>query len=396
MNDKLQAVILAAGIGERCWPLTLTTPKPMLKIANKPILWHKLEQFAKLVDEVIIVVGRDGKIIADYFGKSYKNLKLIYVEQKDLPGTWGALYCAKELVKEKFIVAYGDDFYSIKDIKKCLKHNKSILTKKVTDTSGKGVILTDGALVKKIIEKPKEQLSHLVNTGNYVLDKSVFKIRPKTSERNEYEITTLLDELANKSELFCEIASENYFSVTYPWDLLNANELILKQLKISTKCHAEKGVTIKGFVKIGKNTVLKAGTYIEGPAVVGDNCELGPNCHIRPYTSIGNNCKIGNFVEIKNSIIGDGTKIPHFAYIGDSIIGNNVNIGVNTYITNLRVDGTNVQSAVNGKLIDTKRRKFGAVIGDNAQTCGSTTIWPGRKIWPGKIAGPGLIKEDVI
>ena len=92
----------------------------------------------------------------------------------------------------------------------------------------------------------------------------------------------------------------------------------------------------------------------------------------------------------------DGSKIPHLSYIGDSVIGENVNLGAGTITANLRHDNGNIKSMIKEKLIDTKRRKFGAVIGDNVHTGINTSIYPGRKIWPGKTTLPGeVIKKDV-
>ena len=103
---------------------------------------------------------------------------------------------------------------------------------------------------------------------------------------------------------------------------------------------------------------------------------------------IEDNCSIGAGVEIKNSIIGTNTNINHLSYVGDSIIGSNVNLGAGTIIANLRHDGETVKSLVKDVLIDTKRKKLGAIVGDSVKTGVSTVIYPGRKIWPNKTTHP--------
>ena len=135
------------------------------------------------------------------------------------------------------------------------------------------------------------------------------------------------------------------------------------------------------------------GTYIRGNVVIGEDCHIGPNCFLRGNTSIGNECHIGQAVEIKNSIIMDKAKVPHLSYIGDSVIGENSNLGAGTITANLKHDNKNVMSVVKGKLIDTGRRKFGAIIANDVHTGINTTIYPGRKIWPGVGTKPGEIVD---
>jgi bifunctional UDP-N-acetylglucosamine pyrophosphorylase/glucosamine-1-phosphate N-acetyltransferase len=100
---------------------------------------------------------------------------------------------------------------------------------------------------------------------------------------------------------------------------------------------------------------------------------------------------VGNAVEVKNCVIGDHVSIGHLSYFGDSVFGCGINIGAGTIAANLRHDNASVKSIVKGQVVDTGRRKMGAVIGDNVHTGIHTSIYPGRKIWPGKATLPGEI-----
>jgi NDP-sugar pyrophosphorylase family protein len=154
----------------------------------------------------------------------------------------------------------------------------------------------------------------------------------------------------------------------------------------------ENNVVIKGIVSIGKGTIIRSGSYIVGPVIIGENCDIGPNCYIRSSTAIADKCHIGAGVEIKNSIIMTGSKIPHLSYVGDSIIGENCNLGAGTKIANLKLDKTNISV---GQL-DTKRRKFGAIIGDRVQTGINTSINVGTMIGNDSFLGPGASVHGVI
>jgi UDP-N-acetylglucosamine diphosphorylase / glucose-1-phosphate thymidylyltransferase / UDP-N-acetylgalactosamine diphosphorylase / glucosamine-1-phosphate N-acetyltransferase / galactosamine-1-phosphate N-acetyltransferase len=393
----MQAVILAAGKSTRGYPLTLSVPKPLLRAANKSIIENTLDQLAGLVDEAIIIIGYMGDKIKEKIGDRYKKIKITYIEQKTQDGSGGAILLAKDLLKDRFIVINGDDFYSKKDIESCLKHKYCILAKEVEDIRRFGEVITQIEKVSEIKEKPIEERKGKANTGVYVFDKNIFKYTLEKSQRGELEITDYIKRLIDdKKEVNFVLVSGCWMPIAYPWDLLDANEYMVKSKAAKNLGTIEKGATLKGKVSVGKNTTIRSGSYIEGPVVIGENCTIGPNCFIRPYTTIGNKSKVGNAVEIKNSIIGDNTSIGHLSYVGDSIIGNNVNFGAGTITANLRHDDCGVKSMVKGCLVDSGRRKLGAIIGDNVHTGIHTSIYPGRKIWKDMTTLPGeIVKEDI-
>ncbi|MBI2546250.1 NTP transferase domain-containing protein [Candidatus Woesearchaeota archaeon] len=394
----MKAVLLAAGIGKRCYPLTLTRPKPLLRLANTTILEHNLKEFADLFDELIIIIGYKGDMIRKLLGDKIHGTKIKYVEQLEQLGTGHAVLQAKEHVKGSFVVCGADDLFFRQDVKDLLKNKGSaVMCHDMEWPESFGVIVEEKGVLKQIVEKPEKFISHQVNTGMYLLQESIFPILESTekSMRGEFEITDAINQLAAKEQVKVTRA-DKWLPIGYPWHLLDANKLLLEGMKEDISGKVEKNVTIKGMVKIGKGTVIKAGSYIEGPAIIGENCELGPNCYIRPFTAIGNKCRIG-LSEVKNSILMDNVTSKHFAYIGESIIAEGVNIGAGTVIADLRHDNTNVQSFYDEKLVDTNRRKFGAVIADNVKLAIHTSIYPGRKIWPGKFTRPGdIVKSDLL
>jgi bifunctional UDP-N-acetylglucosamine pyrophosphorylase/glucosamine-1-phosphate N-acetyltransferase len=205
-------------------------------------------------------------------------------------------------------------------------------------------------------------------------------------------------------------ADAETFLITYPWDVLKVNEIVLKDYtgyrlegevvtigQISTAstlangAWISDGVHIDGALILGPRSRVLPGVYIEGTVVVGDDCKIGPNCYLRGRTSIGNGCHIGQSVEIKNSIVMDRTSIGHLSYCGDSVIGEAVNFGAGTITANFRHDGMSHRSMAGGQLVNTCRRKFGAVIGDHVHTGIHTSIYPGRKLWPGTTTLPGAV-----
>jgi UDP-N-acetylglucosamine diphosphorylase/glucosamine-1-phosphate N-acetyltransferase len=399
VNKITQAIILAAGQSTRCHPLTLTRPKPLLKVANKTILEHNLLALEGLVDEAILVVGYKKEMIKDKIGNLFGKLKIRYAEQKEQDGTAHALLAAEKLLKDRFILLSGDDVFSHDDLKRCLEEKYSLLAAEVKDPEKYGVISRKKGFLDSIDEKPSQPKSNLINTSCYVLTRAIFPLLRKQapSPRGEYELTDVVTTFS-KTHQTKIIKAKRWLPNGYSWDLLDTNQILLDELeKSEIKGEIEQNVTIKGIIKVGEGTLIKSGSYIEGPVIIGRHCTIGPNSYIRGNTSIGDGCKVGQAVEIKNSILMDNSKVPHLSYVGDSIIGEHVNLGAGTIIANLKHDNLNIRSMIKGSLVDTGRRKLGTIIGDNVHTGIKTSIYPGRKIWPDKTTKPGeIVKEDIV
>jgi bifunctional UDP-N-acetylglucosamine pyrophosphorylase/glucosamine-1-phosphate N-acetyltransferase len=188
------------------------------------------------------------------------------------------------------------------------------------------------------------------------------------------------------------------FAITYAWDLLRANvEAMTARKTYAQESGAHASLYVDGRLQVGKGTKILPGVVIEGDVIIGDNCKVGPNCYIRGSTSIGDKCHVGQAVEIKNSILLPGTNVGHLSYLGDSILGEKVNFGAGTITSNLRHDGGAHRSPVAGLMVDTGRRKLGAIVGDGVHTGIHTSLYPGRKLWPKSSTLPGaIVDKDIL
>jgi len=143
-------------------------------------------------------------------------------------------------------------------------------------------------------------------------------------------------------------------------------------------------------IRIGSNTIIEPGAFVKGPVVIGSNSEIRQGAYVRGNCIIGNECVVGHTTEIKGSIMLDGAKAGHFAYIGDSILGNEVNLGAGTKLANLKMIPGSVSVRSGKEMVDTGRRKFGAILGDRTETgCNSVTS-PGTLMGPRSIVYPGV------
>jgi bifunctional UDP-N-acetylglucosamine pyrophosphorylase/glucosamine-1-phosphate N-acetyltransferase len=348
-------------------PLTAKRPKVMLPLANRPMMEHLVIAARDAgITDFIFVVGYGEREIRKYFGDgSDLGIHIEYAPQRHQHGTADAVRSARDLVTGPFLLMNGDMILKTGDIENLCSQPYPCMGISTTDHPGDyGVVLEEGGLVTSLEEKSKQPKSNLINAGAYLFPLDIFDLidQVQPSPRGELELTDALAGLITQKKLAAYHLSY-WMDVGHPWDMLDANTTLMGSLDPENHGTVEEGVSLHGPVAIGKGSVIKSGTYIEGPCIIGKNCRIGPHAYIRGATSIGDDCHIGHCSEIKNSIIMSGTKVPHFNYIGDSIIGSGCNFGAGTKLANLRHDHESVR--VCGK--DTRRKKFGAVIGDDVQ-----------------------------
>ncbi len=172
-----QAVILAAGEGQRLRPFTVNRPKVMLFIAGKPILQYAIEALVqKGIRDIALVVGYHKEQVLDYFGSGESlGVDLTYVNQDRQLGTAHALAQAKEAIKDDFLVLPGDNLIAADTIDRFTDvEPEAVLVKKVDNPMRYGVVTIQRGTVKEIQEKPEEAASHLVSTGIYAFSRAIF------------------------------------------------------------------------------------------------------------------------------------------------------------------------------------------------------------------------------
>lgn len=355
-KSKTKAVIMAAGKGERMQPLSFDKQKHVLRVLGKSVLEHTLDQLDGLIDEAIIVIrkSKSCNAIKELLGKQYKTVKISYVYQKNLLGTGDAIKAALPLLDDKVLLMNGDDLYVKEDIKKMLSKFPGLLAKKVKQPQFFGIIETKEDLITSLVEKPKNPKSDLANTGMYHLPTSIFTSKILKTERGEYEVTDFVKKLIEEGD-FYYVQATQWIPVSYPWSLLDANKELMEE-----------------------------------KYYVGKDCEI--NCKLGDYTSVGDNTVI-NDSKISNSIIGKNCVINNCT-IKNSIIGDYCRIEGPCDIRT--TNGSTVFTEVKGKMIDTKRKGFGVVMGDKSSLNPDCIIYPGVKIWPKKVVKKGqIVKKDI-
>lgn len=331
----MKALILSGGAGTRLRPITHTSAKQLIPIANKPILFYGIEFIRDAgITDIGIIVGDTKEEIKAAVGDGSKwNINITYIEQEAPLGLAHAVKISKDFLKEEpFVMFLGDNIIKggIKTFVERFYNdqpNALILLTEVSNPQQFGVAeLNDGKVVR-LIEKPKEPKSNLALVGVYLFDKNIFeavnKITP--SWRNELEITDAIQYLLEHNYLVSPYIITGWWKDTGKLDdMLDANRLILDTREQDIKGYVDNSSKIIGKVVIEEGATVKNST-IRGPSIIGRNSQI-INSYIGPYTSIYFGTKILDS-EIEHSIILENCTISNISFrVEDSLIGKNVEV----------------------------------------------------------------------
>lgn len=329
----MKALVLSGGKGTRLRPITHTSAKQLVPVANKPILFYGLEAIADSgIKDVGIIVGDTKNEIMSAVGDGKKfGIKVTYIPQEAPLGLAHAVKIAQRyLSDDEFVMYLGDNLIrdgikTFVDEFRKKKPNAQILLAKVPNPQQFGVAeLKDGKIVR-LVEKPKQPKSDLALVGVYMFDKNIFKAvnSIKPSWRGELEITDAIQYLVEKKFTVIPHIITGWWKDTGKLeDMLEANRIILDTLKKENLGIVENS-KIEGKVVVQKNAEIKNST-IRGPVIIGENCKI-INSYIGPFTSVYFNTVIENS-EIEHSIILENSKVKDVKRIADSLIGQNVEI----------------------------------------------------------------------
>jgi glucose-1-phosphate thymidylyltransferase len=328
----MKGIVLHGGLGTKLRPLTHTGPKQLIPVANKPISQYVLEDLRNSgITEIAIIIGgvNSEKVKEHYQDGTKFGVKIQYLQQDEPRGIAHAVNLCKDYVNgTPFIVYLGDNLLKggIKNhvgAFKKLNYDAMILLCQVKNPQRFGVAKFDekGRLMQ-LIEKPKEPPSNYALTGIYFFKPVIFDMikQLKPSWRGELEITDAIQMLLERGYNVGYQTVQGWWKDTgTPEDILEANRLVLDELKTAIQGKVENDRSVQGRVAIGQNSIVKENALIRGPAIIGENTTIAPNVYIGPYTSIGNNCTIEKG-EIENSIVMDNCTININDRIIDSII----------------------------------------------------------------------------
>jgi len=331
----MKALVLSGGKGTRLRPLTFTTAKQLIPVANKPVLGYVLDHVSQagIKDVGVIIAPETGKAVKECVGDgSAWNINVTYIVQEPLGLAHAVKTASRFLGDSDFIMYLGDNLigegvsHLIERFEK-ERLDALILLKEVDNPTRFGVaVLDEAGNVVRLVEKPKVPPSNLALVGVYIFSSRIHEAieRIKPSWRGELEITDTIQEMINLGfKVKAEKLDTWWLDTGKKDDILTANAKILDEyIKRDVKGKTINS-TIEGRVKV-ENSATILNSTVRGPAIIGQNCHI-ENSFIGPYTSIGNNTQITNS-NIEYCVILENVTIKGVDRIEESLIGRNAKI----------------------------------------------------------------------
>ena len=305
----MKVIIPLAGKGTRLRPHTHLTPKPMMKVAGKPVMSYVLDELKKLgnVEQIIYITGHLKEKVEEY-ARAAMDVSSVFIEQKVQDGTAGAVALAREYVDQPVLIIFVDTIFDADLTKvKSVDADGIIWVKEVEDYQRFGVVVTDNdGNMTKIVEKPKTPISRRANIGLYyvrnwkLLYEGIDWVLKQPKNQGEYFLTDAFQYMIDKGAKIRVVDVQGWFDAGKIETMLETNEAMLARGRarrprsaadstIIDPVYIEDNVTLKNS-KVGPNVSIGAGTLLDGSEV--------------SQSIIGSNVKITKSV-LKNSLVGD-------------------------------------------------------------------------------------------
>jgi mannose-1-phosphate guanylyltransferase / phosphomannomutase len=366
----MKAVIMAGGEGTRLRPLTSNQPKPMLPMANRPMMEHVVNLLRQHgFEDIVVTVAFMANAIRSYFADGSEfGVRMVYATEETPLGTAGSVRNARDELDERFLVISGDvltdlDLASLVEYHDAKGSLATIALKAVDDPLEFGIVITreDGS-IDRFLEKPTwgQVFSDTINTGVYVLEPEIFDYIPD-GRSVDFSEDVFPAVLAAGKPLYGYVASGYWEDVGTLDAYLRAHQDILDE-KVAVQVG---GFALRPGVWLGKGAELEPSAQVRGPAIIGDNCHIGADAVLGAYTVIGANVRIGDNASLERTVIHD------HAFLGPGV----------------RLDG-----CVLGRSCDLRqgvRCEEGVVLGEETFVGAHAVIKSGVKVYPFKTVEAG-------
>jgi glucose-1-phosphate thymidylyltransferase len=332
----MKALVLSGGKGTRLRPITYTSAKQLVPVANKPVLFRVIEAIRDAgIDEIGLVIGDTGDEIRRAVGNGRRwNATITYIPQDEPLGLAHAVKISRDFLgDDRFVMFLGDN---------CIQggissligqfcdssNNAQIVLKQVTDPQQFGVAeLDEDGRIVRLVEKPRDPRSNLALVGIYMFDHHIWealeRIRP--SFRGELEITDAIQSLITLNYTVYPYIHDGWWIDTGKKDdMLEANRLVLEELDTAISGYVDRDSQVVGKVVIERGAEIINST-VRGPAIIGEHTRI-VNAYVGPFTSIYHHCLVEES-EVEHSIVLEHSSIRNLPHrLEDSLIGRNVDV----------------------------------------------------------------------
>ncbi|ADQ69361.1 Nucleoside-diphosphate-sugar pyrophosphorylase family protein [Halogeometricum borinquense DSM 11551] len=382
MSAVSEAVVLAAGEGRRLRPLTKYLPKPMLPVANRPVIDYVLDALVESgIERVVVVVGYRGDRIQTHLTAEYKGANIEFVQQPSRLGSGHALLQATGMVNGEFLVVNGDSIINAAIVTSTLERYDSTdcaatVAVAHSDTPEEyGVVITNRGLIADIDEHPVEREGYVVNAGVYVFDESVFAALDRTEPwQGEIRLTDAIEHL--DGPVTSILVNGGWLDPSTPWQLLSVSETLL-------------GSRFGSDVYVADSARVHESAVVEGPVVIGKDCDVGPGAVIRPGTCLQDNVHVGANAVVERSILSTDAHVGAHTLLRDSVVGSGARIG-----DCVASPGGRADVVVDGRLYTD--RKIGSIVADRATVGANATLAAGSSVGAEATVGAGVVVDGPV
>ena len=379
MRD-LQAVIMAGVEGSRLRPLTSNVPKPMLPVANRPLMEHIIELLSDHgITDIVATVQFLSSVIRNYFGDgSDLGVSLSYATEELPLGTAGSVLGAQDLLTGTFIVVSGDALTDL-DVGEVVRFHRdtgaaaTLVLKRMSDPLEFGIVMTDDeGRIERFLEKPTwgQVFSDTINTGIYVLEPDVLDLIPPDQP---YDFSSeLFPMMLDKGLPLYGFVTDAYWT-----DVGNIDSYLqAQQDALSGRVRARiPGFELRPTVWVGEDVEIHPTAALEGPLLVGDNSNIGPGARIGPFAVIGANVIVGDDAVLTNGVVMDRARLGPFARVSGGIMGRDSSLERGAVLEEAAVAGDEVS------------------VGAGALVKARVKIYPSKTVEAGAIVTHSIVRE---
>ncbi|OAT85441.1 mannose-1-phosphate guanyltransferase [Desulfotomaculum copahuensis] len=371
----MKAVIMAGGEGSRLRPLTCGRPKPMVPVANRPVMEHIVDLLKKHgFTDLMATLQYMPAAIRDHFGNGASfGINMHYAVEETPLGTAGSVKNTGDFLDQTFLVISGDaltdlDLGAAVDFHRRRGAMATLVLTRVSCPLEYGVVITgpDGRITQ-FLEKPAwgEVFSDTVNTGIYVLEPEALDyIEPGRMFDFSKDLFPLL--LREKKPLFGVVLPGYWCDIGNLQQYLQAHHDILSG-RVSVNLPARE---VQPGLWLGRDVQLGEDVRVQGPVLIGDGCHLGAGVELAPYTVLGPDCRIQDQVSIKRSVLWNNVYLGAGAALRGAVLGSRVQVQT----------GASVYE--------------GAVVGSDSVIQELSVIKPDVKLWPHKMVEAGTVVQN--
>ena len=377
----MKAVIMAGGEGTRLRPLTSNAPKPMLPVADRPMMQHVIHLLKRHgINDIVVTVAFLASAIKNEFGDgSDYGVKIVYADEPTPLGTAGSVLNAREHLDERFLVISGDVITDVDLTKIVALHDdrgamSTIGLVQVDNPLEFGIVITrDDGSIERFLEKPTwgQVFSDTINTGIYVLDPGVFDyLDPDRPVDFSSDVFPAM--LADGKPLFGAVADGYWEDVGTLEAYLSAHRDVLDQRVL---------IDIPGFrvsdeVWLGEGAEVSPDAEVIGPAVIGAGCKVEANCRLGQYVVLGSNVRVLAGADLERTVVHDNAYIGPGARIRGTVIGR---------ASNLRSHVRCEEGVVLGDEV---------FVGDRAVLTNDVKVYPFKTVEDGAVVNSSIIWES--